>query len=333
MKVVEIHSEAESKIKYVEREMPIPGNREVLIKWHATTLNFHDFLVANGSIPVTPGRIPMSDGAGEIVKLGSSIHEWKVGDRVMSLFFPDWQDKLPTKETIKNITGETTDGCMCEYSVVSANAITKIPDTYSYAEAACLPTAGLTAWNGLKELHNIAPGETVLLQGTGGVSTFALNLCRSAAMDIYMTSSSPTKATKLLDLGCEAVLNYKEDEKWGKSIFKLTEGGVDYVLDVGGGSTMVQSIESSKMNGKIISIGILSNGRKGSITWPKIFFKFINITGLAVGNKAMQNRMIAYCDKYGVKPIIDKSFGFEELESAFEYQMGGKQFGKIVLEW
>ena len=319
------------QIKEVEHSSPAEG--EVLVKWHATSLNFHDYLVAIGAIPVQEGRIPMSDGAGEIVEVGSGVVDWKVGDKVMSLFFPNWMDGHPSFPKIAGVSGETVDGYIAEQTVIAARSLTRIPKGYSYAEAATLPCAGLTAWNGLTHTGGLIAGQKVLIEGTGGMSLLGFQLAKAAGAKIYATTSSPEKAEKLMNMGCEAVVNYKEEERWGKSIFKQSGGGVDIVLDVGGGSTMGQSIEASKMGGTIISIGILGDGRKGSITFPKLFFKFITTKGIAVGSKLMQEAMVDAIETNGVKPIIDKSFAFDQLAEAFQYQASGKQFGKIVLEW
>ncbi len=316
-----------------EQDAPKPGKGEILVRWHATSLNFHDYLVAKGLIPVFDNRIPMSDGAGEILALGENVSEWEVGDKVMSLFFPNWMDGLPSLKKTMPISGETLDGYLTEMSVISANSVTAIPKGYSFAEAATLPCACLTAWRGLVVEGKIKAGDKVLIEGTGGMSIFGLQLAKAAGARIFATTSNSEKAERLKDLGAEAVVNYKEDPKWGKTINRLSKGGVDHVLDVGGGSTMAQSIEATGMCGHISSIGILSGGRKGEITFPKLFFKHIRLTGIAVGSKKMQEEMVAAINVNGMKPIIDKSFGFEELAAAFAYQESGKHFGKIVLEY
>jgi len=316
-----------------ERAVASPGEGEVLVNWHATSLNFHDYLVAIGAIPVQDGRIPMSDGAGEVAEVGPGVIDWKVGDKVMSLFFPNWIDGAPAFQKIAGVSGETVDGYICESSVIAAKSLTRIPDGYSYAEAATLPCAGLTAWNGLTHTGGLIAGQKVLIEGTGGMSLLGLQFAKAAGARIFATTSNPEKAERLKAMGCEAVVNYREDERWGKSIFKQSGGGVDIVLDVGGGSTMNQSIAACKMGGTIISIGILGDGRKGSITFPKLFFKFINIRGIAVGSKEMQQAMVDAINTNQIKPDIDKSFAFDQLGDAFQYQASGKQFGKIVLEW
>lgn len=321
------------QLEIIEKPDPIPGAGEVLVQWHATSLNFHDYLVAVGGIPVPEGRIPMSDGAGEILAIGEGVTEWKVGDKVMSMFFPHWIEGKPSLKKTMGISGESIDGCMAEKTCLAASAITKIPDGYSYAEAATLPCAGLTAWRGLVVEGRIQPGESVLIEGTGGMSIFGLQIAKAAGAKVYATTSSEEKAERLRSMGAEAVINYKEDTRWGKTINKLTGGGVDHVLDVGGGSTMRQSIEAAAIGGHIVSIGILGGGRKGEITFPKLFFKHLKLSGIAVGSRTMQEEMVRSINVSKFKPIIDKSFKFEELADAFNYQASGAHFGKIVLEY
>jgi len=335
MKTITLSSQGKGleKLQITQKDRPSPKSGEVLIKWHATSLNYHDYLVAIGAIPVPNGRIPMSDGAGEIVEIGPDVMEYKVGDKVMSLFFPGWLEGEPRFEKIVGISGETIDGYMAEYSCLSQKAVTIIPNNYSYAEASTLPCAALTAWNGLMNTGKLQAGQSVLIEGTGGMSLFGLQFAKAAGANVFATTSSPEKAERLKTLGAEFVVNYKEDNRWGKTIFKQSNGGVDHVLDVGGGSTMKQSIEAARIGGFITAIGILGNGRKGEITFPKLFFKFITMKGIAVGNKRMQEQMVKTINATNIKPIIDKSFGFNELADAFRYQESGKHFGKIVLEW
>lgn len=333
MKIIQTNGGGLDNLKIIERPSPTPASGEILIRWHATSLNFHDYLVAVGAIPVPAERIPMSDGAGEIIALGEGVKNWKVGDKVMSMFFPNWEDGKPTIDKTRFISGETVDGFITEKSCISAAAITRIPAGYTYAEAATLPCAAVTAWRGLMVEGGLQAGDKVLIEGTGGMSIFALQLAKMAGARVYATTSSPEKAERLKDMGVEAVVNYREDERWGKTIFKMTGGGVDHVLDVGGGSTMVNSIEAAAIGGSVISIGILGDGRKGSITFPKLFFKHLHLTGIAVGSRLMQEKMVDAIEISGMKPIIDRSFSFDELADAFRYQATGKHFGKIVLEW
>ncbi|MEM6724979.1 MAG: NAD(P)-dependent alcohol dehydrogenase [Bacteroidota bacterium] len=318
-------------LKAVERAMPEPGPHEVVVRWHATSLNYHDYLVAIGGIPVPDGRIPMSDGAGVIESVGSEVRQWKAGDKVMSLFFPKWLHGGPTYANTKGISGETVDGYACEYSVLPAEAITGIPAGYSFAEAATLPCAAVTAWRALMVDGHLQAGQSVLIEGSGGMSIFALQIAKAAGAKVYATTSSNEKAEVLKSMGAEAVINYKEDENWGKTILKMT-GGVDHVLDVGGNATFKQSVEAARVGGHVCLIGILG-GPKGSVLFPKLFFKHLKLSGLAVGNRDMQNDMIRSIDISGWKPVVDKSFGLDDLKGAFEYQASGQHFGKIVVEW
>jgi len=310
---------------------PEPGVKEVLVRWHATSLNFHDYLVAKGMIPVADGRVPMSDGAGEVIGIGAEVTRWKVGDKVMSLFFPNWIDGKVSLAKTKAISGESFDGYVSEESVINQEALTTIPGGFSFAEAATLPCAALTAWRGLFVEGGLRPGESVLIEGTGGMSIFALQLAKAAGAKVFATTSSAEKAERLKSMGVEAVVNYKDDAKWGKTLFKMT-GGIDHVLDVGGGATMQQSIEAVAIGGHITSIGILG-GRKGEITFPKLFFKHVRMTGIAVGSRAMQENMVRAIDQADWRPVIDESFALDQLADAFAYQETGKHFGKIVLEY
>ncbi len=321
------------KLEIVEQPDLNPGRDQIIVHWHATSLNYHDYLVAIGAIPVPDGRIPMSDGAGEVIAIGENVHQFKVGDKVMSMFFPNWIEGKPSLQKTVGIMGETLDGCMAEQACLPVSAVTAIPEGYTYAEAATLPCAALTAWRGLMVEGNLQAGEKVLIEGTGGMSIFALQLAKMAGARVFATTSSAEKAERLKAMGAEAVVNYKEDERWGKTIFKLADGGVDHVLDVGGGSTMKQSIEATAIGGHIASIGILSGGRKGEITFPKLFFKHLTMSGIAVGSRVMQEAMLAAINTSDMKPVIDKSFGFDELAAAFRHQESGAHFGKIVLEW
>ncbi|MCH2191020.1 MAG: NAD(P)-dependent alcohol dehydrogenase [Gammaproteobacteria bacterium] len=314
-----------------EQNVPQPKAGEVLVRWHATSLNFHDLLVAKGAIPVAHGRVPMSDGAGVVEAIGDGVMKWQKGDQVMSLFFPNWLDGKPSLAATSAVSGETIDGYAQQYSCVSAEAITSIPQGYSFAEAATLPCAALTAWRALVPVGGIKPGDTVVIQGSGGMSIFGLQLAKAAGAYVFATTSSEQKAERLLHLGADEVINYQEDEKWGKTIAKKT-GGVDHVLDVGGPATLEQSVEAVGFEGQVSLIGILG-GRKGQFVLPKLFFKHASLNGIAVGSRKMQEDMVAAIDSAGIKPIIDLSFSLGDLAKAFEYQESGQHFGKIVVEY
>lgn len=320
------------QLQVVEQPDPTPGADEVLVKWHASSLNYHDYLVAIGGLPVEDQRIPMSDGAGEVIAVGAAVSEWQVGDKVMSVFFPDWLDGRPSVEKIAAIPGDSVDGYARDKACLPAGALTCMPDDYSYAEAATLPCAALTAWRGLIVEGGLQAGDSVLVEGTGGLSLFALQIAKAAGATVYATSSSDDKLERLKTFGADVVINYKTDPQWGATVNQLSGGGVDHVIDVGGSSTLEQSIAAVRVGGHIALIGILG-GVTAELHVPMLLFKQIHMTGLAVGSREMQIDMIKAIDAGQIKPVVDRSFKFEQLAEAFRYQETGQHFGKIVIEY
>ena len=307
-----------------------PGFGEVCVNWKASSLNYHDLLVALGAIPVVEDQIPMSDGAGEIIAVGEGVSQWQKGDKVMSLFFPNWMNGYPTPQNTAAVTGDTIFGTATQRQCVAATALTKMPAGYSFEQAATLPCAALTAWRGLVSEGGLKAGDTVLVEGTGGMSIFGLQIAKAAGAYVYATSSSDEKLEKLKALGADHVVNYKTDENWGASIAKHSGGGVDHVLDAGGDATMKHSIAAAKMGGNISLIGVLG-GFSTEIVLPIVFGKHLRLTGIAVGSGQQQLDMIAAIDASGLQPVIDKSFSLENLADAFAYQQSGAHFGKITV--
>lgn len=330
--VVVKSNEGSVQLKLVDMDNSMPSSTEIKVRWHASSLNYHDYLVGNGSIPVSEGRVLMSDGAGEIIEVGSNVESWKVGDKVMSLFFPNWIEGRPTVENTSLISGESSDGFALYESCVDEQSVTSIPEGYNYSQAATLPCAAVTAWRALVVEGNIKAGDKVLIEGTGGMCIFALQIAVAMGAEVYATTGSPEKIPQLKEMGAKHVVNYKEDTKWGKTIYNLSDGGVDHVIDSGGNATMRGSIDAVRVYGNIYSIGILG-GPKGEIHFPKLFFKQIHLIGLAVGSAAMQNELVTHINKYKWLPVLDKSFDLADIQKAFDYQKSGKHFGKIVLEW
>ena len=333
MKAIEIQQPGGlENLKLVEREQPQPNAGQVTVRWRATSLNYHDYLVALGAIPVAEGRVPMSDGAGEVIAVGEGVSQWQVGDKVMSLFFPNWQDGQASAKSTTAISGESVDGYAVEVSCLDQNAITAIPTGYSFAQAATLPCAALTAWRGLIVEGQLKTGDRVVIQGSGGMSLFGLQIAKAAGAYVYATTSSAEKAEKMRALGADHVINYKEDERWGRTIAKHSGGGVEHILDVGGPATLSQSVDAVGFGGKISLIGILG-GRDADFILPKMFFKHATMNGIAVGSKKMQEDMLRGIEFANFSPVVDKSFALSELAQAFEYQGSGKHFGKIVVEY
>jgi NADPH:quinone reductase-like Zn-dependent oxidoreductase len=321
------------KLVVTDIPKPVIGPRQVLVKWHARSLNFHDYLVVSGMKPVELQEIiPMSDGAGEVVAVGASVTEWRVGDKVMSLFFPDWLQAKATPAQVANIPGDSCNGYAAEYSAVNACSLTAIPEGYSYIEAATLPCAGLTAWRSLVDDCQIKIGDKVLIEGTGGFSIFALQFAKAAGATVFATSSSQPKLDRMKAMGADVLVNYKEQADWGRVIYELSEGGVDHALDVGGGSTLSQSIEACRIGGNVSSVGILG-GFTAEVNFSQMLNKQIHVMAVMVGNKPMQEAMVAAINASGIRPIVDKVFALEDLSAAFEYQLAGKHFGKIAVEY
>ena len=319
-------------LKITETESPKPGSKDVLLKVNASSLNYHDLMVALGLIPTEDKRVPLSDSAGEIIEIGEEVTKWKSGDEVMSMCFPNWVNGPPKYELLSFI-GDNEDGYATEYISIPETAITRIPNNLTLKEAATLPCAGLTAWRALVDEGNLRSGETVLVQGTGGVSVFALQLAKTFGATVIATSSSDEKLEKLKQLGADHLINYKTHPEWGKEVLKLTENiGVDHVVEVGGAGTFSESVRCTKLAGHIALIGVLSGPSVSEIILPRIFLKQIRLSGIAMANQDSQIAMIEYLEKNEIKPVISDSFDLENLADAFQHQIDNKHFGKISID-
>ena len=313
-----------------EVQIAEPGPGEIRVRWRASSLNYHDLLVANGGIAVADGRIPMSDGAGEVDAIGAGVSRWQVGDQVMSLFFPNWQEGRHRPELTRAVTGDSIDGCACEYAVLAETAVTRMPTGLSFAEAATLPCAGLTAWQALMARGQMQAGESLLVQGSGGVSVVALQIAKAAGVSVIATTSSNEKGERLKALGADHVINYAEDQNWSDTVNKISGGGVDHVIDIGGGATLKDSINAARTSGHISLVGILG-GVSASVVVPLIFAKQLEIHGVAVGNAAMQDDMTRAIEAGQIKPVIDRDFDLADTAEAFALQTSAQHFGKITL--
>jgi NADPH:quinone reductase-like Zn-dependent oxidoreductase len=307
---------------------------QVRVRLHASSLNYHDYLVVTGAFPVPDGRIPMCEGAGEVVEVGEGVSEFAVGDRVVSTFFPRWRGGELTREAMAGVPGDQdAEGYAREEAVVPAAALTRPPAGYTHAEAATLPCAALTAWRALFVETQVKPGDTVLVQGTGGVSIFALQFAKAAGARIIATSSSPAKLDRLRELGADHVINYREDPNWGQTARQRTGGrGVDHVVEIGGPGTLGQSIAACRLGGDIALIGVLT-GFAGEVPTAAILIGNVRINGITVGSLEQQLAMIRAIEANGIRPVIDSSYPLEGLADAFRYQESGRHFGKICVEW
>ena len=314
-----------------DRPDPKPKAGEVLVRVRASSLNYHYFIVALGGIPTPDGRIPMSDGAGEVVAVGEGVTKWKTGDRVISLFFPNWQSGQVEAAGFASVPGDGADGFGCELYAGPETAFTRMPKGWTFDEAATLPCAALTAWRGMYVETRTKPGDWVLVQGTGGVSIFALQFAKATGARVIATSSSQAKMEKLRALGADHVINYKETPDWGKKAFELTGGrGVDEVVEIGGPGTMAQSINACRPGGHISLIGVLT-GVSGEVPTAALFSRNITLSGITVGSRRHQEDMVDAIDATGFKPVIDSRFPLDQIAAAFAHQASQQHFGKIVL--
>jgi NADPH:quinone reductase-like Zn-dependent oxidoreductase len=309
-----------------------PGPGEIRVRLQASSLNYHDFAVVSGMIPAAAGRIPMSDGAGVVEALGDGVTEFAVGQTVVSLFFPQWLDGAPPATAFTAVPGDGIDGYAREVVVTPAQWFTRAPAGYSAAEAATLTCAGLTAWRALFVDGDVKPGSTVLVQGSGGVSVFALQLAKAAGARVIATSSSDAKLAKLKALGADELINYKEVPAWGMKALELTGGvGVDSVVEIGGAGTLDQSMMATRVGGHVALIGVLA-GYAGPVQTVLLMAKNLRVQGLTVGSRAQQLAMIAGIEANGIKPVISDHFPLANLADAFRHQAANKHFGKIVVD-
>jgi NADPH:quinone reductase-like Zn-dependent oxidoreductase len=331
MKVAAVKPGGLEKIEIQDRADPVAGPGELLVRVRASSLNFHDFAVVAGLIPAADGRVPMSDGAGEVVAVGEGVAGYKEGDMVVSLFFPNWERGEPDLACLTGVPGDHVDGFASELVAMPATAFTRAPAGYSMEEAATLPCAALTAWRGMFSKAGVKAGDWVLTQGTGGVSIFALQFAKAAGCRVIATSSSDEKLARLKELGADELINYKETPDWGAKARELTGGrGVDEVVEIGGAGTLAQSITACRIGGHISLIGVLA-GFAGEIPTAQIFAQNLRIDGITVGSREEQEDMIRAIEANGIKPVISDSFPLAEIAQAFQHQAGHKHFGKIVL--
>ena len=313
-----------------------PGPGQIRIALHASSLNYHDLLVANGSHPhpTADGRVLMSDGAGVVEAVGEGVAEFRPGDHVVSLFFPQWQDGLPSGHVggFACTPGDGIDGFAAQYAVRAATAFTRAPRGWRHAEAASITTAGVAAWRALVGDGQIKAGATVLVLGTGGVSIAALQIAKMMGAAVIATSSSDEKLERVRALGADHVINYRQVPDWGKRVQDLTGGGVDHVVEVSGPGTLAQSIAAVRVGGHISLVGVLT-GLQGEVPTLALLAKQARLQGLMVGSRRQQQDYIAALEQSGVRPVLDRSFSLDQLADAFRYQASGAHFGKVVVEW
>ena len=318
----------------VECDEPKPAPREVVVKFHAASLNYRDLLFAEGLYNPRPNlpAVPLSDGAGEVTAVGEGVTKWQAGDRVCPAFFQGWIEGPRTAEKTRSALGAgEMDGVLREFGAFHEEGLVRIPAALSDEEAATLPCAAVTAWHALVDIGKIKAGDTVLTLGTGGVSIFAVQFAKLHGARVIATSSSDEKLARARALGADETINYKTTPDWEKKVLELTGGeGVDLTLEVGGIGTLPRTMRATRYGGRVSLIGVLS-GIAGDVPIGPILHKMLQINGIYVGSHAMfadLNRVLA---QHRIEPVLDRVFDFAEMPAAFQYFQKGLHFGKVCV--
>lgn len=321
------------ELRIVEREEPRPGRGEVLLQMKAASLNYRDLLMVKGHydprqpLPLIPG----SDGVGVVVAVGDDVDRFSEGDRVLPIFSQRWISGAPTHERLRSTLGGPHDGVLCERMVISADSAVHAPKHLSDLQAATLPCAALTAWTTLVVEGGIKAGDTVLIQGSGGVSLFALQLAKLFGARVIATSSSDEKLERMRELGADLVLNYKKEPKWGRRVRELAGGdGVDIVVEVGGANTLGESLKAVRVGGFIGVIGVLS-GTAAPLNLLPMLMSYVRLQGILVGHRDSFEAMNKAITEAELEPVIDRSFALSEGAEALAHLASGAHFGKIAI--
>lgn len=321
------------QLTLVERAMPTPGPGQVLVRVRACSLNYRDYRMVQGEYnPRQPlPLVPLSDGAGEVAAVGVGVSRVKVGERVMACFAPRWLGGAPDRERLRTTLGGPLPGMLTEYALCEEQGLVTIPAHLSFEEAATLPCAAVTAWAALTKYRSLCAGQTLLVQGTGGVSMFALQFGKLLGANVIVTSSSDAKLQRACELGADHGINYRQQPAWHKTARALTDGiGVDHLIEVGGADTLQQSIDAVRIGGFIAIIGVLASTAAPVNVLP-ILMSSLTMQGITVGSRddfEAMNRAIA---AHHLRPIVDRVFPFTEVHAAFTLLAQGGHFGKIVL--
>jgi NADPH:quinone reductase-like Zn-dependent oxidoreductase len=310
---------------------PKPGPGQVLVRIKAASLNYRDLLIAKGlySRHLPLPLIPLSDGAGEVAEIGPGVTRVKPGDRVAGIFMQTWIEGGPSEAKGRSALGGAINGVLAERVVFDQEGLVRIPDHLSYEEAATLPCAAVTAWHGLIVSGKVQAGESVLVQGTGGVSIFALQFAKISGARIIATSSHDQKLERVRQLGASDGINYKTTPDWDAKVRELTGGvGVDHIIEVGGAGTLGKSLKAVRVGGHIALIGVLTGGE---VNPAPMLMKNVRVQGIFVGSRAMFEAMNRAIALHQLHPVIDRVFPFDEAVEALRYQESGAHFGKIVI--
>ncbi|MBS0334590.1 MAG: NAD(P)-dependent alcohol dehydrogenase [Proteobacteria bacterium] len=325
------------RLELVEAPDPAPGPGEVLVRMRAVSLNYRDMLMVQGLYGRVPGGTgaitPFSDGCGVIEAVGPGVTRVKPGDRVATLFFQRWISGPPNLDKLSSSLGSPIPGAGRELAVFSADGVSKVPDFLTDQEVATLPCAALTAWRAIYEDADLRPGDTVVLQGTGGVSIFGLQFAHATGLRTLITSSSDEKLARAKALGADHLVNYRQTPEWSGRVREVTGGvGTDLIIEVGGGGTIEQSLKAIRIGGHIAIVGVVA-GFGGGFNPAVLIGNSAKVQGLSVGSRDMFEAMCRLIDLHRIRPVVDKVFPWTEARAAFAAMQAGEHFGKIVLEF
>jgi NADPH:quinone reductase-like Zn-dependent oxidoreductase len=321
-------------VRQVVLPQPAPQRGQLLLKMRAASLNYRDLIVplrGYGSKTGVLPLIPVSDGVGEVVAVGEGVSNFAIGARVCPLFMPRWQGGEPDGERLNATLGGPLDGVMAEYVVADQSGVAAVPAHLSDVQAATLPVAGLTAWSAVMTYGGVKPGDRVLVQGTGGVSLFALQFAVAAGCRVCVLSSSDEKLERVRAMGAEHTINYVAQAEWGAEVKAWAGGdGVDLVVEVGGEKTLPQSLRAVRIGGTISLIGVLSGGRFDVALGP-IVTRHVRLQGITVGHADGFRAMTAAIAAANIEPVVGRVFAFDQLHPALDYLGSGQHFGKVCL--
>lgn len=318
-----------------ERPEPEAGPGEVVLAMRAASLNFRDTLVVEGGYGprVKLPLIPLSDGVGEVVAVGEGVARLAVGDRACPMFFQGWIGGEAAPEKFPDTLGGPIDGVLARYRCLAAEGVAKVPDHLTDEEAASLPCAALTAWSALMVEDRIGPGDTVLVQGTGGVALFAMQFAKMAGARVIITSSRDDKLMRARQLGADETINYQTTEDWDRVAKETTDGrGCDHIVELGGAGTLERSIRAARIGGQISLIGVLS-GAKAAATLPLVVMRNLRLQGVTVGSRDGFEGMVRAMAQHRVHPVVDRVFAFDEAPAAYRHLKSGRHFGKVCIRF
>ena len=320
-------------LKKGARPDPTPAPGEVVLAMRAASLNYRDTLMIRGGygprvkVPV----IPVSDGVGEVVAVGEGVRRVAVGDRVAPLFFQSWIGGTATSDKFHDTLGGPVDGVLTRLMRIGEQGVSRVPDHLRDEEAACLPCAALTAWSALVTEGGIGPGDTVLVQGTGGVALFAMQFAKMAGARVIMTSSRDDKLARARQLGADETINYRTTPDWDRVAKDLTEGeGCDHVIELGGADTLERSIRAARTGGQVSLIGVLG-GAKANVSLPLVVMRNLRLQGVTVGSRDGFEAMCRAIAQHHMRPVVDRVFSFDDVPAAFAHLEAGRHFGKVCI--